>query len=266
MVVKSEEEFRQYFNQQAQTLPFSHFYLKAPVKKSIANNRQKAKAPFELESINEKADLLIIRSFAQDKSGMVAIIKQLKINPKANLIIDLRNNHGGTLDAAVPLAQFLSNQLFHAGIFISQNWFNQQSTYPSPTEISKFKPLQQATYEGFQKQLNEDIGMSLIIPPSGEQTFQGKVFVLTNSSTASACEPLAFCMKYYGIATLVGEKTAGEMLSADYFPLLYGYQLFVPEADYMTVNGKRLDKIGVEPNIEVESQQALNYVINKLIK
>ncbi|MCB0807495.1 MAG: hypothetical protein KDC05_17005, partial [Bacteroidales bacterium] len=75
-----------------------------------------------------------------------------------------------------------------------------------------------------------------------------------------------YALKHYGIATIVGEPTAGAMLSAAPVHVSGKYYLFMPIADYYTADGTRLDQQGVEPDIYVEPDKALPYVMNKLIK
>lgn len=55
------------------------------------------------------------------------------------------------------------------------------------------------------------------------------------------------------------------MLSGKFFPLSEELGLFLPAADYFTAHGKRIDKVGVHPDYEVEPAQALEYVLEKLI-
>jgi C-terminal processing protease CtpA/Prc len=68
-------------------------------------------------------------------------------------------------------------------------------------------------------------------------------------------------MKSHKLATIVGEKTAGAMLSATPFTLTDNYTLILPIADYYTADKLRLDQVGVEPDIEVASDKALEHVI-----
>lgn len=66
--------------------------------------------------------------------------------------------------------------------------------------------------------------------------------------------------------TVVGEATAGAMLSASSYPLSSGFIAVIPNADYYTPNGSRLDRVGVLPNIEVKPEDALKYVLENLIQ
>jgi C-terminal processing protease CtpA/Prc len=56
------------------------------------------------------------------------------------------------------------------------------------------------------------------------------------------------------------------MLSAEAFNISAGFQIWLPISDYYTVDGYQIDQKGVLPNIKVKSTDALNYVINNLLK
>ena len=69
------------------------------------------------------------------------------------------------------------------------------------------------------------------------------------------------------IGTLVGERSFGGMLSGQTFPLENNdIKVFLPIADFQTATGERIDKVGVTPDIEVPSEEALDYILEELIK
>ena len=71
-------------------------------------------------------------------------------------------------------------------------------------------------------------------------------------------------MKEKKIATIVGKNTAGAMLSGAFFNLDTKYKLFLPIADFYTFDGIRLDKLGVKPDIETLSEEALNKALEMI--
>jgi len=91
------------------------------------------------------------------------------------------------------------------------------------------------------------------------------MYILTNGNTASTCEPIVYVLKESERATIIGEKTAGAMLSATLFDIYGKYKLFLPIADFYTYDGVRLEGVGVKPNIETTSENALNKTL-ELIK
>jgi C-terminal processing protease CtpA/Prc len=255
--------FEKKFNKQRKSLPFTHYYLKLNKKsKKIESEEKEA---FELTKLSDKTMLLTIRFFSAEAKKINTILNQLRKTNYSNLIIDLRENRGGTLNAVVPLVQYLSSKLVHGGYFLSRAWFDQHKDYPTNEQLKKFTPLMDPTYRGFTKKMQKDMGMSLIIPPNGKPTFKGKIYILTSTITGSACEPLVFGLKYNEIGTIVGQKTAGAMLSGYTIKVNELFSLFIPIADYVTVTNQRIDKVGVKPDIKVQSEEALDYVINRLI-
>lgn len=99
-----------------------------------------------------------------------------------------------------------------------------------------------------------------------EPTFKGNVYILTSKFTGSTCEPIVYGLKQSGRAIIVGENTAGKMLSSEPFDVKNDFQIYVPIADFYTNDGVRLDQKGVAPNYKVKYKEALNYTLDKLIK
>lgn len=251
--------FIKHFNRAAKQLPFTHFYL-YPVKP--ASTKKKAQPPFELISVTPQIAQLKVRSFAANASGMIQLIEQIKAKGYTKLIIDLRNNTGGTLDAAVVLGQFLRSESIDAGLYLSRRWFAENKEYPSAEALAQFPFLQDFTFAGFGKMLSKEKGFRMVIPAHQRATFKGDVVVLINRHTASTCEPLVHLLQQEKQATLIGEKTAGAMLSGRYFGINKEAKLFLPIADYMTGDGLRIDKIGVRPDVEVPADEALDYTVD----
>ena len=69
------------------------------------------------------------------------------------------------------------------------------------------------------------------------------------------------CAERSGHATIVGENTAGAMLSATVFQVSGKYHLFLPIADDHDAELQRLDQVGVKPEIEVKDDDALDHVL-----
>src|SRR4029079_12884017 len=80
--------------------------------------------------------------------------------------------------------------------------------------------------------------------------FAGAVYLLVDHATGSASEPLAHFLKVTRRATVVGERTLGAMLMGPPRALQDGWLVTIPEADFITADGTRIEGNGVEPNIE----------------
>ncbi|NER17118.1 S41 family peptidase [Spongiivirga citrea] len=259
-----DASFELAFNLAVRSLPFTHFYINYKEQSlSIETKKsEKRKAAFELKEIDETTAILTVRSFISDARGMVKLVKEIEAKSYQNLIIDLRNNTGGTLDAAVVLGRFLTNDMIDAGTYLTRNWFMENGRYPSLEEINSFPFLTDMTYKGFQK-MSQGNGFRMVLPPHSNPIFKGNTYVLTNSKTASTCEPFVHLLKSKG-KTIIGETTAGAMLSGRWFKLDDSFSLFVPIIDYVTADGNRLDKVGITPNIEVNSEDALSEALKQL--
>lgn len=260
----SVQDFRTHFNKEAKKLPFTHYYLSAVQTK---NQGTKEEDPyFELKSIDDNTAHLIIRSFVSDAQTMFKLTKEIQEKGYKNLIIDMRDNTGGTLDAPVVLARFLTQESIDAGIYMTQPWFAQNDHYPTKEEIQQLPFLEDLSLQGFRSIVKKSPAFRMVIPGHDQAVFQGKVYVLTNSITGSACEPVVDLLKKKGLATIVGQRTAGAMLSGEYIPVSNSLRLFLPVADYMTAEGSRIDKVGVLPDVKKSHEEALPYVLNQIAK
>ncbi len=132
-------------------------------------------------------------------------------------LIDLRNNGGGSLAAAVEVAsEFLSD-----GIVAIEQRRNQ------PEIIHRVR-------KGRAK-------------PAGDKP----VVVLMNSNTASAAEIVAGAIQDHRRGLLIGEKTFGKGSVQLIFDLLDGSAVRVTAAKWLTPERRELDGTGLMPDIEV---------------
>ncbi|MEP7307948.1 MAG: S41 family peptidase [Acidobacteriota bacterium] len=84
----------------------------------------------------------------------------------------------------------------------------------------------------------------------GAQRHQGHVAVLVNEHSASAAEMVAAFASEYGLATLVGAKTAGRLVAASAFKVGFGYRIAIPVAAYYTWRGHNLEGQGLKPDVD----------------
>lgn len=79
-----------------------------------------------------------------------------------------------------------------------------------------------------------------------------KTVVLINGNSASASEITAGALREYGKAMLVGQKSYGKGSVQIVLGLPGGSQMKVTEARWYTPKGKNIDKTGIEPDVKVD--------------
>ena len=88
---------------------------------------------------------------------------------------------------------------------------------------------------------------------SGDAILKGmKTIVLVNNSSASASEIVAGALQDHKAATLLGEKTYGKGTVQQVISLADGRQLKITVARWYTPQGKNISKGGITPNTEVK--------------
>jgi carboxyl-terminal processing protease len=85
--------------------------------------------------------------------------------------------------------------------------------------------------------------------------YRGRVVVLIDEYCFSASEALASVVKETRVATLIGRRTAGAMLSANPVAVEGDWTLLLPVWDFRTAQGVRVEGKGVEPEIAVKYQE-----------
>ena len=254
---KDDIEFFIGFNMINSKLPFSHYNIFISEENQVDNSNEVS--PVEptviFEEKNPKTAYIKIKNFSTTKQELKEILPKISKNKNyKNLIVDLRDNGGGGIGAAFELAKHIASKDIEVGYFVT----NKLEYSGFKQELFETLPkLQPESTEEFSNDLMTGRGAHLIFERSDSEIFSGKIFVLTNKNTGSTCEPIVYALKNNFDATVIGEKTAGAMLAAKWFDVNEKYVLMLPIADFYTTDGVRLDQRGVFPNIDVESEKAL---------
>ena len=134
----------------------------------------------------------------------------------SSLIIDLRYNGGGIVNEALQIADLMvpKNEI----LLITKDKNEEE-------EITKAK---------------KDV--SINVP----------IVVLVNEYSASASEILAGILKEDISAKLIGVKTYGKGVIQTVYPLSDGSGLKITTNEYYTPKRNKINKIGIEPTIEIE--------------
>ena len=86
----------------------------------------------------------------------------------------------------------------------------------------------------------------------GEHEFTKPLAVLVNQYSASASEIFSGAVQDYGIGQIVGVTTYGKGVVQQLTDLGDGTCLKLTIAEYYTPNGRSINGVGVEPDVEVE--------------
>jgi carboxyl-terminal processing protease len=82
-------------------------------------------------------------------------------------------------------------------------------------------------------------------------SFHGLIAIVVNEHTTGAAEMVTLFAKENSLATIVGIKTPGRLISRTGTKVGAGYRLVFPVAAYQTWNGTRIEGLGIEPDIRV---------------
>jgi C-terminal processing protease CtpA/Prc len=172
------------------------------------------------------------------------------------LIIDLRGNTGGGIGALrvmslltperVPVGFALDKRRATANLDHEKQGFPRFSRIPSNTKslwplALRFAPAMLAK----KPVVLETEGL-------GTQPFHGRIVLLVDRHTASAAEMIVAFARENNLATVVGEKTAGRLLSATSVKVGNGFRLALPTGAYHTWKGAVLEGTPIEPDHLVE--------------
>jgi len=145
------------------------------------------------------------------------------------VILDLRGNEGGDVSFLDLASRFMDRETLVGGL-VSRGWI-EATRHPldAPVRLDSL-PAMGPPYE--LDRLLEILQSSGAIGfvAGGAPAYEGCVAVLVDRRTGSAAEAFAMAMDRATGAILVGEPTAGALLSSDTFPLPNGWRLRVPVA------------------------------------
>ena len=182
---------------------------------SIDVQRRKVNIPtVEFEMLEDGMAYIIISEFDDiTVDQFTEALAMARGNGMKGLILDLRSNPGGSLDAVVKISQ----KLLPEGLIVyTEDKYGQRKEYTC----------------------------------DGSKQLEVPLVVLINGNSASASEILAGAVKDYGIGTLVGTTTYGKGIVQSVIPMSDGSAVKVTISSYFTPNGNNIHGTGVEPDVE----------------
>src|SRR3989344_340859 len=186
--------------------------------KEIVIKREKINVPSVRLTMKENSVAYIrVMQFNSDTTSQLdRAIKDLKKKNAVGIILDLRSNPGGYLDAAIDMG----SEWVKDGIIVSE-----RST-------------------GGEQRDHRSRGNHRL---AGIPTV-----VLVNGGSASASEIVAGALKDHKLATIIGEQTYGKGSVQDFELFPDGSALKITIAEWLTPNGQNINDQGVAPDIEVK--------------
>jgi carboxyl-terminal processing protease len=258
--INDDLEFLLLFLFNARNVGFSHFFVtRTNINlEKISNN--------QLETI-VKGDSIVyikIKTLAGELNEIESIFSVYQ-NFKYK-ILDFRNMPGGILRNTYTLASYLIADTINAGSFVTRRYYLDSACCKNLQHSEKFITLENAKTDSFMNILRKQPGINIKLFPnkSTKIPVDQQIYILTNKRTASAGEPLVYGLKKFGNSTIVGEKTAGQILSPDVFYIGDGYYLVLPIAEYITSDGENIEGKGIEPDININPEKALDWVYKKI--
>jgi carboxyl-terminal processing protease len=167
------------------------------------------------------------------------------------LVIDLRGNIGGGLGSLRVMSSICADRR-PVGYNVTRKVAEQGYRKDKLVRIDQIPTTKLAQLKMLIrfKVLYRDRSIALFTEGLGQRRFHGRVAVLINEHTKSAAEMIAEFASTNQLATLVGTRTAGEVLGAVNFLVGEGYRLRIPIGGWMTWNDRLLEGSGVSPHVE----------------
>ncbi len=238
-------------------LPFAPFEISKTRPNNMLSGR---KNHVGLHEINSNTALIDANSLPAKQKEMDSLAVILSVKGTRNLIIDLRGNSRISPVTANILVNYLSNQPFKAGVYLTRKWNESNQEIPKSPDFPKlFKRFDDPDLKA--GDLVKERGRYLNIIPA-EKTFKGKVFLLTDSKTSRVAEMVTYVLKSRKIAIIVGQKTAGLTVLAESIKLNSEYDLIVPDCDFYTIEGRSLNSIGIEPDIQKSGDEVMKHILS----
>ena len=147
-------------------------------------------------------------------------LSQLIAQSPSGIVLDLRDNGGGYLDAGIAVA----SEFIDHGVIVTEQYGDGTKDPHNATPG----------------------GLATTVP----------LVVLVNGNTASASEIVSGAIQDDGRGKLVGELTYGKGSVQNWIPLSDGGTARITIAKWLTPNGRTIDKIGLTPDVVVTMTQA----------
>ena len=172
------------------------------------------------DPVSDLAYLRLEQFTDQSVNDMSIELQRIADGGYDGLILDLRNNPGGGLDATVRIA----DMFIEDGLILTQ--------------------------------VDRDGSQTTFEAHAGGDATDISVVLLVNRFSASGSEVLAGALRDHNRATLIGETTFGKGSVNHVRPLSDGGALYVTIARWLTPNGELIEGVGITPDVVVSFTDA----------
>ena len=183
--------------------------------------RQMIEVPtIEHEMLDNQVGYIMISEFdgVTDEQFLTAL-EELQSQGMSSLVIDLRNNGGGSVESVCNIADALLPE----------------------------GPIVYTEYKGEERTERSSDSACVEIPMA----------VLINGSSASASEILSGALQDYEKAVIVGTQSYGKGIVQSVFDLQDGTALKLTTAKYYTPDGNDIHGVGITPDVEIDLPEEL---------
>jgi carboxyl-terminal processing protease len=176
----------------------------------------------------------------------------------SRLIVDLRGNTGGGI-GGLRLMSYLTPAKLEVGYSLTRKRQERGYRREELTRFGRIPSRKAALFWLAARYAFVEKSIVVVTEGLGERRFHGRVVLLVNEHTASAGEMVSAFAEENSLATIVGTKTPGRLLSGSAYKVGHGYILGLPVAAYLTWQGRMLENNGIVPKFSIElSRDALN--------
>ncbi|HWK73270.1 MAG TPA: S41 family peptidase [Povalibacter sp.] len=156
---------------------------------------------------------------APDLERALQKLKQQSHGELRGLVLDLRNNPGGLLEAAIGVSDVFLNE----GVIVTADGRAADARFEMDAE-------------------------------PGDELDGAPIVVLVNGGSASASEIVAGALKDHNRATILGQQTYGKGSVQTVMPLSDGHAIKLTTSRYYTPSGASIHKTGIKPDVVVDAK------------
>ena len=165
------------------------------------------------------------------------------------LIIDMRGNPGGGI-GGLTLMSYLTPDRRAIG-YSKNREMARNNTPPDKLPVFDRVPRSKLALPTLAFKFLGKTSIFLYTEALGRRDWHGHTAILVDEHTAGAAEMVAQFAQENGLASIVGMKTPGRLVTRRASKLGFGYRLVIPIAAYVSAKGAQIEGNGVTPDISI---------------